>query len=191
MLLCASMKARLSYKWFLNSSKSLRGSTITVNAGTGGTVTGGGSYENGTTATLTATANTGYKFKQWSDGNTQNPRSVTVTANATYTAQFEKLTYSVTASASPIEGGIINGTGIYSYGDTATLTAIPNDGYKFVQWSDGVTSASRSFTVTSASSFTAIFEKAATSNTFRGTSRQAAYGGTSKQSVYVGTKKIT
>lgn len=166
-------------------------STITVNAGTGGTVTGGGSYENGTTATLTATANTGYKFKQWSDGNTQNPRSVTVTANATYTAQFEKLTYSVTASASPIEGGIINGTGIYSYGDTATLTAIPNDGYKFVQWSDGVTSASRSFTVTSASSFTAIFEKAATSNTFRGTSRQAAYGGTSKQSVYVGTKKIT
>ena len=76
--------------------------TITVNASTGGSVTGGGSYESGKTATLTATPNAGYKFKQWSDGNTQNPRSVTVTANATYTAQFEKLTYSVTASASPI-----------------------------------------------------------------------------------------
>lgn len=64
--------------------------TITANAGTGGTVTGGGSYESGTTATLTATPNTGYKFKQWTDGNTNATRSVTVTANATYTAIFEE-----------------------------------------------------------------------------------------------------
>ena len=56
-----------------------------------GSVTGGGSYADGATATLTATANSGYKFLQWSDGNSSNPRSFTVnasTAAVTYTAEF-------------------------------------------------------------------------------------------------------
>ena len=53
-----------------------------------GTVTGGGTYAGGTTATLTATANDGYHFVQWQDGNTQNPRTITVTGDATYTATF-------------------------------------------------------------------------------------------------------
>ncbi|MBQ7697358.1 MAG: hypothetical protein IJT35_02110 [Paludibacteraceae bacterium] len=55
-----------------------------------GTVTGAGEYKSGTTATLTATAASGYTFSQWSDGNTDNPRQVIVTANATFTAVFEK-----------------------------------------------------------------------------------------------------
>ncbi len=53
-----------------------------------GTVSGGGSYAAGATATLTATPNTGYHFVQWQDGNTQNPRTITVTGDATYTAAF-------------------------------------------------------------------------------------------------------
>ena len=56
-----------------------------------GTVTGGGTYEHGATATLTATANLGYKFVKWNDNVTTNPRSVTVTGAASYTANFEKL----------------------------------------------------------------------------------------------------
>ena len=40
--------------------------------------------------TLTATADDGYEFTKWSDGNTTNPREVEVTKNATYTAVFEK-----------------------------------------------------------------------------------------------------
>ena len=55
---------------------------------THGTVTGGGSYEQGETATLEATATEGYVFLQWQDGSTTNPRSVTVTADATYMAYF-------------------------------------------------------------------------------------------------------
>lgn len=62
--------------------------TITVNASPGGTVSGGGTYEYGKSVTLAATPNTGYIFKQWSDGNTSNPRTVTVTSNVTYTAEF-------------------------------------------------------------------------------------------------------
>lgn len=65
--------------------------TITATSGnpTMGTVTGGGSYADGATATLTAMPNSGYHFVRWQDNNTQNPRTITVTANATYTAYFE------------------------------------------------------------------------------------------------------
>lgn len=62
--------------------------TLTVTAGTGGTVTGGGTYESGTSVTIKATANSGYRFVKWSDGNTNATRTVTVTGNATYTAEF-------------------------------------------------------------------------------------------------------
>ena len=55
-----------------------------------GTVSGGGTYPIGTTVTLTATANQGYTFSHWQDNNTNNPRTITVTGNATYTAHFEQ-----------------------------------------------------------------------------------------------------
>ena len=55
-----------------------------------GTVSGAGAYNPGTEVTLTATASnpTDKPFTKWSDGVTQNPRTVTATANATYTAIF-------------------------------------------------------------------------------------------------------
>ena len=67
--------------------------TITVKANNDayGTVTGGGDYEENATATLTATPNAGYSFVKWDDGVTANPRTVTVTAAATYTAIFEAI----------------------------------------------------------------------------------------------------
>lgn len=63
--------------------------TITVNATAGGTATGGGTYETGSSVTIKATPNTGYKFVKWSDGNTNATRTVTATADITYTAYFE------------------------------------------------------------------------------------------------------
>lgn len=62
---------------------------LTVNASNGGSATGSGYYAYNAQATLKATASSGYAFKSWSDGNTDNPRTVTVTADAEYTAQFE------------------------------------------------------------------------------------------------------
>ena len=69
-----------------------------------GTVTGGGTYNGGATATLTAIPNTGYHFVQWQDGNTQNPRTITVTGDATYTATFapDAAPATVTATISQI-----------------------------------------------------------------------------------------
>ena len=66
---------------------------ITVETDGHGNVAGGGSYDAGETVTLTATANCGYQFKQWSDGSTDNPRAITVMGDASYTAEFELSTY--------------------------------------------------------------------------------------------------
>lgn len=65
--------------------------TVTVNANDSsmGTVTGGGVYEKNTMATLRAVPNPNYEFVCWKNGSTKNPRMVTVTANASYTAIFE------------------------------------------------------------------------------------------------------
>ena len=52
------------------------------------TVTGAGDYEYGATITLTASPHRGCMFQQWDDGSTDNPRTITVTADATYTAIF-------------------------------------------------------------------------------------------------------
>lgn len=55
-----------------------------------GTVSGGGEYEEGTTATVTATPKSGYKFTKWSNGTTKNPYTFTVNKDISLTAYFEK-----------------------------------------------------------------------------------------------------
>ena len=67
--------------------------TITVNA-ENGTVTGAGTYDYGTSVTLTAEAADGYKFTGWSNDETANPYIFTVTEDITLTANFKS--YKVT-----------------------------------------------------------------------------------------------
>ena len=66
---------------------------VTVTA-ENGTVTGAGAYEEGKTATLTATPAEGYKFLNWTVGDsivsTENPYSFVVTADIALVANFEK-----------------------------------------------------------------------------------------------------
>lgn len=83
--------------------------TATSNNTAMGTVTGGGTYPAGTSVTLTATANNGYVFDHWQDGNTNNPRTITVTANATYTAYFVQETVDCTITHFPWHEGFENG----------------------------------------------------------------------------------
>ena len=44
--------------------------------------------------------------------------------------------YTISASANPTEGGTVTGMGSYLAGQTCTLTAIPNEGYSFVNWTN-------------------------------------------------------
>ena len=133
--------------------------TTEVTPAGAGTVNGGGTFAEGSSITLTATANEGYTFSQWQDGNTQNPRTITVTANATYTATFTQDNYIITVNASPTNGGTVTGGGAYHYGDTPTLTATPNENYDFQGWDDGVIDNPRTITVTGNATYTAIFSE--------------------------------
>ncbi len=65
--------------------------TVSANNNSYGSVTGGGTYENGANATLVATPNEGYEFVSWNDENTNATRTVTVTGDATYTATFQEV----------------------------------------------------------------------------------------------------
>ncbi len=86
-----------------------------------GTVTGGGTYREGDTVTLTATSRPGYHFLMWSDGNTDSIRTLVVWADVNLIAQFE----SNSTGIQDVENGTRN-VDIYPNpaSSTATLTGI-------------------------------------------------------------------
>ena len=117
--------------------------TATVNDATMGSVEGAGTYNEGATATLTATANAGYQFVSWTVGGetlTENPLSLTVTADIEVLATFAAIEHTVTVTVNDATMGSVAGAGVYNEGATATLTATANAGYQFVSWTvDGET----------------------------------------------------
>lgn len=123
-----------------------------------GSVSGGGKYDYGANPYLTATPATGHSFSRWSDGNTSNPRKITVSDNATYTAEFVKNKYTITVNSNDSKMGTTDGAGTYDYGTVVKISANENPTYKFVSWDDGETNRSRIFTVTDNKTYTAIFD---------------------------------
>ena len=131
--------------------------TVLANDQSMGFVTGGGEYTYNTIATISATANQGYRFSQWNDGITLNPRNIIVTGNVTYTAIFVPLDYTIIVNSDDLAMGSVSGSGVFPYNSQTTITATPNDGYEFRQWSDGNTSNPRTITVTGNATYTAQF----------------------------------
>jgi len=131
----------------------------------GGTVTGAGTYDYGSTATLTATPNENYIFLCWSDGIASNPRNVTVTSNANYKALFHlngTPQYTITVVANDTLLGTVTGSGTYPSGTTIDIEARPYSGAVFTSWDDGNTDNPRSITITQDMTFTAIFTEVET-----------------------------
>ncbi len=122
-----------------------------------GTVTGGGTYTYGSVATLTAEPADHCHFVNWSDGSTANPRTVTVTADANYMANFARNQYYITVTTEDASMGTASGGGSYDYGSVITITANPNEGYEFLNWNDGNTENPRSVTVTDNATYRAYF----------------------------------
>ena len=54
--------------------------------------------------------------------------------------------------------GIVTGSGQYLHGDTATIMAVANNGFHFVQWNDSCVENPRKVVVTSDTTFSAIFD---------------------------------
>ena len=110
-------------------------------------------------ATITATPNEGYEFTRWSDGNTENPRTVSLTSDTAFVAIFTEINPSPTITVTVNNEAM--GSASYTLdGNTAVLTATANEGYNFLTWSDGNTENPRTVTVTSDTAFMAIFSPA-------------------------------
>lgn len=115
--------------------------TLTTIAGSGGSVSAGGTYASGSTPTITATPNAHYTFASWTgDTGCSGTASHTITmdANKTCTANFSPINFTLAISANT--GGSVN-TGVngsYLEGSTPTITATPSGaGYVFGSWSGG------------------------------------------------------
>lgn len=61
---------------------------VTSNNNAWGTVTGSGSYPEGSSCTIRAVANDGYHFVSWQDGNSEAERTFIVVADASFEASF-------------------------------------------------------------------------------------------------------
>ncbi len=84
---------------------------LTVAADGGGVGIGNGLLPAGTVAEIGALPTEGNRFLRWDDGNADNPRTVTLTGNMTFTAMFETLGIEVVDQGLPwtalVEGGDI------------------------------------------------------------------------------------
>lgn len=128
-----------------------------------GMVFGSGTYDYNTEITIGAVPNAGYTFAQWNDGNTSNPRTITITKDSTLVASFEEvpeeISYTLTLTSANETMGTVAGAGTYTENATVMFAAIANDGYRFLQWSDGNTNNPRTLTLTKDSTLVASFEE--------------------------------
>ncbi len=155
-----------SYNFTLNGNRSLVANftanpvnyTISVSASptAGGTVSGGGSFVSGTSQTVTATANSGYTFANWTESGTVVSSSAsynfTLNGNRSLVANFtaNPVNYTISVSASPTAGGTVSGGGTFVTGSPHTVTATANVGYTFANWTENssVVSSSASYVFT-------------------------------------------
>lgn len=140
---------------------------IHVTATPGGAAAGGGSFAEGESVTVEATPDKGYRFLYWTEDNQPvcNEASYSFPAknSRSLVAVFELIpipTYSINVTSTA--GGTAVGDGQYKQGETVTVTAIPDNGYRFISWQEnGITVSDTpdfSFTADSDRTLTAVFE---------------------------------
>jgi hypothetical protein len=146
----ADIAGDYTFTWDLNTKKltvaypPLPKYTVTATA-ENGSVTGAGEYEQGSEATLVATPDAGYAFKNWTKGgeevSTEATYTFTVTANVELVANFvpeetHEVTVSYLCNATPIPGQT---TQTLAVGVTtpSTITAPTIKNYKFDSWTLG------------------------------------------------------
>jgi uncharacterized repeat protein (TIGR02543 family) len=155
-----------SYQFTMNGNKDLVANFIPVVVGNfavvlsslpiaGGTTGGAGSYTAGSTVNVIAYPNPLYSFVNWTEGativSTSSNYQFVLNANRALVANYKLIPvgqFAVILSSNPIAGGTTNGSGSFNTGTSVTVTAAPNVGYDFVNWTDGATVASTSASYT-------------------------------------------
>ncbi len=128
-----SSNARLGYPSSPHVVKIVIYHDVDITAGEGGTVnTAGGRLAEGTTLSLSATPAEGHRFVQWSDGVTDNPRSITVgKEDITLSAEFAIISYHLTYT---LDGTSYKEADV-PYGTALTPEPDPvKEGYTFSGW---------------------------------------------------------
>ncbi len=124
---------------------------LTSNPAAGGTTTGSGAYNAGTSVTVTATANAGYHFTNWTNNgaiaSTSPSYTFPLTANVTLVANFVVNTYTLNVTA--VNGTVVKtpNQATYNNGASVQLTATPKAGFAFTSWSGDATGAVNPLTV--------------------------------------------
>ena len=129
---------------------------LTANPTDGGTLSGGGTYQQGETCTVTATPNTNFTFVNWTEGgnviSTNASYTFIVDSNRALVANFtsQPQSFTISVSANPSGAGTVSGGGNYNYGASCTVTAIPHQRYIFQSWTENgnVVSTEQSYTFT-------------------------------------------
>jgi len=116
--------------------------TLTVNQPSNGSISPStGSYAYGSDVVLTATPLPGYHFVRWTGDatGTQNPTTIHVDSNKTLSCIFEINTYSLNLQTSG-SGSVKKSPDqeLYNYGTSVQITAIPVNGWSFVNWSGDI-----------------------------------------------------
>jgi len=118
---------------------------VTVNVAPvgGGAVSGAGTFAQGSVATVSEIPNTGFTFANWTVNGVIVSKSssyqFTMNGNITLVANFAAVPagkFAVTLSSNPLPGGTTFGEGSYNAGTMVTVTALPNTGYTFINWTE-------------------------------------------------------
>lgn len=153
--------------------------SFTITPTGAGTVSGGGTYDYGSSVKSTATPATGYNFTKWvdetGDESTTNPYpGWEITKNRTIQAVFTIKSYSITLASQfriaetgdftgGTTGGTVSGGGTVTHGTSVTAKATPATGYSFAGWYEGSNKvsddASYTFSATDNRSLTARFQR--------------------------------
>ncbi len=174
-----------SYTFTVNASRTLVanfrslplncGVTLVASPEAGGTLSGGGTFPQGSSVTVKASTSKGYEFVNWTDGSkvVSSSQAYTFTVNAatTLVANFISIPqqYAVSLSASPVAGGTVSGGGSFTEGSEVKIRAVAGKNYEFVSWTDGTKVISSSpgytFTLTGNKTLVANFKAAPSQST--------------------------
>jgi surface protein len=151
-----------------NSSTPQYSLTLSASPTEGGTATSNEPvYDEGSTATITATANPEWVFVRWEGdyGGTTNPATVSMNTDKNIVALFEKKSYALTVNTSgegTVDEQIIQAKSTdYESGTVVELTANPAVDWEFVRWEGAITGTTNpaQIIIDEPKQVTAIFEQ--------------------------------